>query len=441
MDISRMPPRTPAHQRECPDCGLFQSLPSLPPNAEANCLRCDATLRRTRRNWSSRSLALTLTSLVLYVVAMMSPFLSVDIVGQQRETTILSLPLAFSQEGAWELGVIVTVTAIVAPLTKILVMLFVLMGLRAAEPPPVLPMVFKWYDRVGPWAMVEVFLLGVFVAYTRLSSIATVQPGVALYAVAALMMTMVTADYLLDAQGIWEEMEARGLVSPAVAGPGTRIGCNVCDRVNNGSDGDRCSRCQSVLHERLPNSLRNTWALLIAAALLYVPANIFPILTLTRLGQGSPSTIIGGAQELLEGGLWPLAVLVFVASIAVPLLKLASLVLMLVTTRRRSAWRLQDRTRLFRIVDFIGRWSMIDVFMLATLVGLVHAGVIATIVPGIGAICFGSVVVLTMIAAACFDPRLMWDAAGDAAFDETVHPYEQPTITDRRASPATAGAA
>ena len=137
----------------------------------------DSTLRRTRLNWSGRALALTLTSLVLYGVAMLAPFLSVDIVGQQRQTTVLSLPLAYYQEGAWELAAIVTLTAIVAPLTKILVMLFVLLGLRAVEPPPVLPAVFKWYRRIGPWAMVEVFLLGVLVAFTRLGSIATVQTG------------------------------------------------------------------------------------------------------------------------------------------------------------------------------------------------------------------------------------------------------------------------
>ena len=168
--------------------------------------------------------------------------------------------------------------------------------------------------------------------------------------------------------------------------------------------------------------------------LLYIPANVFPILTLTRLGRGAPSTILGGAQELLDAGMWPLALLVFVASIMVPLFKLLGLSFMLIGMHRGSAWRLEDRTRTYRLVDFIGRWSMIDVFMLATLVGLVQAGVIATIEPGIGAICFGSVVVLTMAATACFDPRLMWDAAGGAR-DQMAHP---PAGSDRAAAPATA---
>ena len=423
--------------RGCPDCGLFQDLPPLPPNGAAACLRCDAILRKTRPAWLDRVIALTLTSAVLYFVAILAPFLSVSIVGQQRDTTMLGLPTAFAEQGAWELGLIVTVTAIVAPGAKIAVMLFVLLGLRAANPPAILPTVFKWYHRIGPWAMVEVFLLGVFVAFTRLGAIATVSTGIALYAVAALMMTMVASDYLLDADGVWEMMEARGLVPPPQPRRGERIACHECGRVNQAADGELCTRCRTRLHLRLPGSVKNTWALLFAAVLLYIPANVFPVMTVTRLGKGAPSTIIGGAQELLDAGMWPLALLVFVASIMVPMFKLVSLAFMLITLQRRSAWRLEDRTRIYRLVDFIGRWSMIDVFMLATLVGLVQAGVIANIDPGTGAICFGSVVVLTMIAAACFDPRLMWDAAGAGALDADTRRPSTP-IHRPAASPAIA---
>ena len=431
--------QVPDHERECPDCGLFQIVPSLPARGEATCLRCDATLRRSRPGWSGRVMALALTSFVLYFVAVLAPFLSVDIVGQQRQTTMLSLPTALIAQGAWELGVIVFATAIVAPIAKIMVLIYVLHGLRSDHPPANLPFIFKWYHRIGPWAMVEVFLLGVFVAFTRLGSIATVNTGAALYAVAALMVTMVAADFLLEPESVWEAMEQRGLVPPPQAGRGQPISCHECGRVNLASEGDLCTRCATRLHVRLPNSASNTWALLAAATALYIPANIFPVMTVTRLGHGTPSTILGGAQELLDAGMWPLALLVFVASITVPLFKLVSLALMLLATHRGSPWHLVDRTRIYRVVDFIGRWSMIDVFMLATLVSLVQAGVIADIKPGVGAICFGSVVVLTMIAAVCFDPRLMWDAAGEDALE---HIGSDITETERLASsPATAGTA
>jgi paraquat-inducible protein A len=423
----------PAHdtERECLDCGLLQRMPRLPANGEANCLRCDATLRRSRSDSLNKSMAFSVTAFVLYAVAITQPFLNVDIVGRHRSTTMLSLPGAFWNEGSWILALIVSLTAILAPIAKISVMLSVLIGLRLAEPPAILPQVFKWYRRIGPWAMVEVFLLGVFVAFTRLRALATVDVGVALYAVAALMIVMVLADYYLDPDDVWEAMETRGLVpAPKASSPGGQaIGCTVCGRFNRGTqEGARCTRCATRLYVRMPHSMVNTTAFVVASIALYIPANIYPILTLIRFGRGQASTILGGAQELLEAGMWPLALLVFVASIMVPVLKLLSLAVMLVTTRRGSAWHLQDRTSLFRLVDFVGRWSMIDVFMLATLVGLVQAGAIASIVPGLGAICFGSVVVLTMIAVSCFDPRQMWDAAGTKAPVDRLYPLD-PSFT------------
>jgi paraquat-inducible protein A len=142
-----------------------------------------------------------------------------------------------------------------------------------------------------------------------------------------------------------------------------------------------------------------------------VPANIYPVLTVVQLGAGQPSTILGGARELLELGEWPLAALVFFASIMVPLLKLIGLTVLLISIQTRRRDRLRDRTVLYRIIDYIGRWSMIDIFMESILVALVQFGAIVTINPGFGAIAFAAVVILTMFAARTFDPRLMWDVA------------------------------
>jgi paraquat-inducible protein A len=151
--------------------------------------------------------------------------------------------------------------------------------------------------------------------------------------------------------------------------------------------------------------------LVLAAAILYVPANYYPVLTVMQLGAGSPSTILGGVRELLTSGMYPLAALVFFASVAVPMLKLVGLSTMLIATQTgRSAW-LRDRTRLYYVVRWIGRWSMIDIFMEALLGALVRFGTVITIEPGIGAVAFCGVVILTIFAAETFDPRLMWDSA------------------------------
>ena len=148
-----------------------------------------------------------------------------------------------------------------------------------------------------------------------------------------------------------------------------------------------------------------------ASLVLYAPANVYPVLTVVQLGAGAPSTIIGGVEELLSSGMYPLAALVFFASIVVPMLKLIGLVAMLLAIRAGWAGRLRDRTSLYRVVRAVGRWSMIDVFMESILVALVQFGAVVTIDPGFGAVAFAAVVILTMFAAEAFDPRLMWDAA------------------------------
>ena len=159
--------------------------------------------------------------------------------------------------------------------------------------------------------------------------------------------------------------------------------------------------------------MTRAWALVLTALALYLPANIFPVMTVVSFGKGESDTILSGVKALFYGGMWPLALLVFFASITVPFLKIGGLMFLLVGTQRHSRWRLRDRTLLYRIIESIGRWSMIDIFMLSILAGLVQLGSVATIQPGIGAVSFAAVVIITMFAASAFDPRLMWDAAGE----------------------------
>ena len=171
-----------------------------------------------------------------------------------------------------------------------------------------------------------------------------------------------------------------------------------------------CPRCGASLHLRKPNSISRTWALIWAAIILYIPANVYPVMTVISFGKGSPDTIMSGVMALLEHGMWPLALLVFFASITVPMAKLTGMIYLLLSVQRKSRWRPKDRTVLYRVTEVIGRWSMIDIFMISILVALVKLQAIATIEPGPGAISFAAVVVITMIAANSFDPRLIWDA-------------------------------
>lgn len=172
----------------------------------------------------------------------------------------------------------------------------------------------------------------------------------------------------------------------------------------------RCPRCGAGLHSRKPNSLARTWALTLTAYILYIPANLLPVMTVVSLGHGEADTILSGVKTLIAAGMWPLALLVFFASITVPVLKLVVLTYLLVSVQRQSRWRPRDRTVLFRLTETVGRWSMIDIFMISILVALVKLGSVATIEAGAGSIAFAAVVVITMLAALSFDPRLIWDA-------------------------------
>lgn len=174
-----------------------------------------------------------------------------------------------------------------------------------------------------------------------------------------------------------------------------------------------CPRCGARLHLRKPESLARTWALMLTAYILYIPANLLPVMSLTMSGKGEADTIMSGVKALFLEGMWPLALLVFFASITVPVLKLLVLTYLLLSVQFKSKWRPRERTVLYRITESIGRWSMIDIFVIAILVALVKLGSLATIEAGAGAVAFGGVVVSTMFAAMSFDPRLIWDAMED----------------------------
>ncbi len=187
--------------------------------------------------------------------------------------------------------------------------------------------------------------------------------------------------------------------------------CHTCDLLVRlqGNRRQHCPRCGAHVHSRRPHSLSTTWAMLVASLVLYLPANLLPVMTVIYFGQGQPDTIISGVIRLILHGNWPLALIVFVASVLIPLLKIMVLVYLLLSVHRHSVYRKQERTRLYRITELVGRWSMVDVFVVALLVALVQLGAIANIEAGLGASAFAGVVILTMLAAMNFDPRLIWD--------------------------------
>lgn len=191
------------------------------------------------------------------------------------------------------------------------------------------------------------------------------------------------------------------------------VSCEACSLLTRPAHADHaghCPRCGAELESRRPRSIETTWALVIAAAICYIPANALPVLNTTTLGTSEPDTILGGVVFLYTSGSWPLALIVLIASVMVPLGKLVALAYLLVSVQRGVRGGARERTRLYRIVEFVGRWSMLDVFVDTFTVALVQLQPLMSVEPGPGVLFFAAVVVLTMIAAETFDPRLIWDS-------------------------------
>ena len=413
--------------RECPGCGLFQIVPAMEANMRSVCTRCGTPLRATRADPTGHCLALTAACLVLFAILWLAMLMRVSTAGIVRETDLMSGPQELVERGLWPLALAVFFTTAAAPLLKFAGTLYVLVGLRMSILPPNLRGVFRFSRKMGTWAMLEVLLLGAFVAYVKLGDLVTIELGPAVYALGLLTIVIVWAELALDPQAVWEEIERRGqthapmpAIAPMEYRPGA-AGCESCGLVCVPAEHDgHCPRCGATVHERKPDAVNRTFALLIAGAILYIPANVYPVLTVMQLGAGQPSTILGGVEELLASQMYPLAALVFFASILVPLFKLIGLGSMLLATSlagsaEKANVLLRQRTVLYFIVAWIGRWSMVDIFMESLLGALVKFGGVITIEPGVGALAFCAVVFVTIFAAESFDPRLMWDAAGHNA--------------------------
>ena len=194
----------------------------------------------------------------------------------------------------------------------------------------------------------------------------------------------------------------------------TLISCHSCHllcrpRTLSGNRRMQCPRCGAGLHQRKPRSLTRTWALLVAAAICYVPANLLPATRAISFGKVQTDTIMSGVIYFIDTGMWPIALVIFVASICVPLVKLVILSSLLISVHRHSAWRPRERTRFYRLTEAVGRWSMVDIYVITISVALVRLGAVARFEAGPGIAFFAAVVVLTMLAAMSFDPRLIWD--------------------------------
>jgi len=218
-----------------------------------------------------------------------------------------------------------------------------------------------------------------------------------------------------------------GAITAAQAGLIACETCSLLTRPHSMEHPGHCPRCGAKLESRRRNSIQYTWALVIAATICYIPANLLPVMNTTALGSSEADTIMGGVIYLFTSGSWPLALIVLIASVMVPLGKLIALAYLLITVQRGVKGGARERTRLYRMVEFIGRWSMLDVFVDTFTVAMVQLKPLMSVEPGLGVVFFAAVVVLTMLAAVTFDPRLIWDSGTEIETHPVAAPKRHPS--------------
>jgi paraquat-inducible protein A len=398
----------------CHECGLIHEEFRLDEDRTVMCTRCRSPLYRERPRGLERSLSYALAAVPLFLITHIYTFIGLDLGGREVTSTLFTGPIMLFRDGMWPLAIVVALAASIIPGIKLVCTILAIISTQRSRVFPGDARFIAIRQGLSEWAMMEVFLLGVMVAYVKLKDIAIIEIGPGGFAFVGVIICLTLADRSLDSRQFWNKLAPqakKGLLSNIPSGS-RLVDCHTCRQiavVNMDDHHAECARCGSVLHARKPNAITRTWALLVAAAVMYLPANLLPVMTVISLGKGEPDTILSGVVALIKLNMWPVALLVFFASITVPVLKLAGLVTLLVSVQKRSHKMPRDRTLMYRIIEGVGRWSMVDVFMISILVALVDFGGVASIRPGAGAICFASVVIMTMIASASFEPRLIWD--------------------------------
>ncbi|WP_035360584.1 paraquat-inducible protein A [Achromobacter insuavis] len=411
---------------ECEHCASIYRRHQLEPGETANCARCGTILWRYSGLSLSNWLALAIAALIIFGVANAYPVASMSVQGMVQQASLLdAIGITWRQEH-YAVAVMTGLAGFVLPLVQLAVLLWVLGPLSRGVEPAAFRGAMRLLGLLRPWCMVPVFLLGVLVAVVKLAGMAAVSPGIGLIAfgILTIFLTMLGR---LTPHVLWRYAESEGVVPVHVpeAGPDVVLtGCHVCGQVQavpRAGDAEaehHCVRCHAVVHYRKPDHLARTWALLLAAVVFYIPANVLPVMKVSSVLGDSAHTILGGVVELWDMGSWDIALIVFIASVAVPLTKLLALILLLLTEQWRSTTNLRPRTRLYQMVEFIGQWSMLDVFVVILLAALADFQGLMEISAGAGAAAFGVVVVLTMLSAMSFDLRRSWDLEEASELDD-----------------------
>ena len=410
----------------CPDCDMLLKEKTAAPGHKIRCPRCNTLIRSVVGDSVSKALATSLTGLLLYLPAMLLPIMTFSIAGMKGTGNVIDAFIVLIEKGYYFVGAMVLLTSIIFPLVKLALLFLVSFALTFKRFKRHLPGWFRSFNHVSEWGMVEVYMLGILITIIKMHGMAEIHYNLGFVCFSLLVLITTASSVVVDEHVFWRQIENQTVPNtrqtyepgcvhiPPTARMAGIIRCHECGRLvfqEPTSDGEiaRCPRCHAALHMRKPDSLNRTWALAICAAVFLLPANILPIMRVDFLGTPDDSTILDGILYFFSSGEYGIGIVILTASVLVPMFKVVGILIILLSIHtRRERW-LENKTTMFHFIEFIGRWSFLDIFVIALLGALVRFGSLTTIGAAPAAPFFTAAVLSTMLAAIAFDPRILWD--------------------------------
>lgn len=402
----------PAHSLNCPECGLLIEIPMLGQGRQADCPRCHHELVRVEKRPFTTPLALALGTLILLLCVYSGMFMTVSTIGvYERLTLPFMLEVLILQDFGF-LAEVMFVFTFGLPLLFLLLCLYVYGALAVQSPLPGLLMATRTMVRLRSWVMADVFLISTLVAYIKLGDVVQVDFGSSFWLMFPMVLLLLRTTLSVPEHWVYYQIHRLRGYTTIYADNTGKICCSRC-RYFRPSEEILCQVCGTHLFTRRPNSEKLSWAFLLAAAVFYLPANMLPIMISSNPTVTEISTIMGGIIFMWDSGDRAIAAIIFSASIMIPVLKIFAMAFLLLCSRYGVPFDIRKVSLLYRITEKIGRWSMIDIFVIIILMSTFHTN-IARVTPGPASLYFCLVVLLTMLSAHYFDPRLLWDKYGSA---------------------------
>ncbi|USD42542.1 paraquat-inducible protein A [Vibrio sp. SCSIO 43135] len=403
-----------SHVRLCQGCELPVDVIEIKDGKSAYCPRCGTQLYRGGKPSLSGNLAVAITCLLLFIPSHFFDFISIRLVGVMIPATLPSGVIIMMQEGFVALALLILFCSSIAPL-------LVCTSVVGAH----LSLHFKSFtglryslttiQHLKHWVMIDVFLVSVAVSCFKLQDYSDIFVGPGLFGLILLQIFTVLLISRVSVRRYWEMWDPERNHAFSVK----EIHCHNCHLSQ--PNGERCVRCHQPIHHKTPRSIQKTWAYLIAASIAIVPANVIPISILITNGQRLEDTILSGVASLVNTEQEGIALIIFVASIVVPVAKILGLGYILLAIRFKRAVYHRQRMFIYFAVRWIGKWSVMDLFVISIMLTLVDRGQILNFTPGYGAVAFGLVVVFTMLAAESLDPRFIWSNYREPSKDELIN--------------------